>query len=450
MKKALPLPDFVVSFKDIFRKAGFQIYLVGGPVRNLLLNKPIDNWDFTTNAHPDDIQKLFPDSVYNNDYGTVIVPIKISDDEKVICEVTPYRKEGKYSDSRHPDDISWADTLEEDLVRRDFTINALAYDGEDLIDITDGLQDLEKKVVKAVGDPDIRFQEDALRLIRAIRFCSQLEFTLDEKTKDSIQKNAHLIQNVSWERIRDEFLKILASNHPADGVLFLKQTGLLGYILPEIEACFDIEQKSPERHHIYDVGTHLIETLRNCSSSDPITRLAALLHDVGKKDTHQKNPETGIITFYNHEIVGANIANEVAERLRLSKKERYKLVKLVRYHMFSVSELQTDKAVRRFIRKIGTENIDDILVLRTADRVGSGAQETSWRTELFKKRIVEVQKQPFEIKDLKVTGHDVMQVLNIKPGPKIGEILKVIFEQVEDGKLQNEREILLEKIHEYN
>lgn len=288
MKKALPLPDFVMSFMDIFRKAGFQIYLVGGPVRNLLLNKSINNWDFTTNAHPGDIQKLFSDSVYNNDYGTVIIPLEISDSEKIICEVTPFRKEGKYSDSRHPDDISWADTLEEDLVRRDFTINTLAYDGEELIDITNGLQDLENKIVKAVGDPDIRFQEDALRLIRAIRFCTQLEFTLDEATKDSIQKNAHLIQNVSWERIRDEFLKILASNHPADGVLFLRETDLLHFILPEIEDCFNVEQKSPERHHIYDVGTHLIETLRHCSANDPITKLAALLHDVGKKIRSKK------------------------------------------------------------------------------------------------------------------------------------------------------------------
>jgi putative nucleotidyltransferase with HDIG domain len=279
-----------------------------------------------------------------------------------------------------------------------------------------------------------------------VRFATQLEFVIEDKTRESIIKNAHLLQNISWERIRDEFLKILSSDHPADGVLFLKQTGLLHFILPEIEECFAIEQKSPERHHIYDVGTHLIETLRHCFSADPITRLAALLHDVGKKDTQQIDPESGIITFYNHEIVGANIANTVAERLRLSKKERFKLVKLVRYHMFSVSELQTDKAVRRFIRKIGLENLDDILLLRTADRVGSGAQETSWRTELFKKRLIEVQQQPFEIKDLKITGHDVMQVLGIKPGPHIGDILEEIFEEVEDKKIENEREVLLERL----
>lgn len=448
MQKALSLPEFIVAFMDIFRKADYQIYLVGGPVRNLLLNRSIDNWDFTTNANPDQIQKLFSEALYNNNYGTVLIPLTVAE-EKVLCEVTPYRKEGQYSDGRHPDDISWADTLEEDLVRRDFTINSLAYDGVKLVDITGGLKDLEGKIVKAVGDPDKRFQEDALRLIRAVRFATQLEFQIEKETLASIVKNAQLIQQISWERIRDEFFKILSSGKPADGVLLLRETGLLGYILPEIEACFAVEQKSPERHHIYDVGTHLVETLRNCTSTDPITRFAALLHDVGKKDTHEKDAETDIITFYNHEIVGANIANSIAERFRLSKKERFKLVKLVRYHMFSVSELQTDKALRRFIRKVGLDNLEDILLIRTADRVGSGALETSWRTELFKKRLLEVQKEPFEIKDLKISGVDVMEILNIKPGPRIGDILKEIFAEVEEKKLENKREILLQKVREY-
>jgi tRNA nucleotidyltransferase/poly(A) polymerase len=217
MKKALPLPDFVVSFMDTFRKAGFEIYLVGGPVRNLLLQKPINNWDLTTNAQPEEIQKLFSDSVYNNDYGTVIIPLEIAgNEEKIIFEVTPFRTEGTYSDGRHPDDIIWANSINDDLVRRDFTINALAYDGENLIDITEGLKDIDKKIIRAVGDPDKRFQEDGLRLIRAVRFATQLEFVIEDKTRESIIKNAHLLQNISWERIRDEFLKILSSEHPAN------------------------------------------------------------------------------------------------------------------------------------------------------------------------------------------------------------------------------------------
>lgn len=450
MKNALDhdikVPNHIVSFMDTFRKAGFEIYLVGGSVRDLILNRPIDNWDFTTNANPDEIQGLFEKTIYNNDYGTVIIPVELKDDIKILCEVTPYRKEGKYSDGRHPDSIEWADNIEDDVERRDFTINALAYDGETLVDIVGGLDDMKAKVIKAVGDPDRRFKEDGLRLMRGIRFASQLEFMIEDETRDSIGRNAGLIKNISWERIRDEFLKILASDHPAEGIIFLKQLNILQEILPEVDACFAIEQKSPERHHIYDVGTHLIETVRHIPSKDPITRFAGLLHDVGKKDTLDVDPETGIKTFYNHEIVGANIANEVGERFRLSKKDRYKLVKLVRYHMFSVSEKQTDKAVRRFIRKVGKEDLQDMLDLRTGDRIGSGAKPTSWRTELFKDRLIEVQKKPFTVHDLKISGDDVMKKLNIKPGPIIGEILENLFEEVVESGLKNEKQVLLDRL----
>jgi putative nucleotidyltransferase with HDIG domain len=361
----------------------------------------------------------------------------------LLLEITPFRREDTYSDGRHPDEVKWAKTLEEDLARRDFTIGAMAYDGQKVIDLFDGQTDLKNKVIRAVGDPDKRFGEDALRFLWAVRFSAQLGFLIEPTTLESIKKNAALIQKISWERIRDEFYKILLSPHPTEGILFLRSTGLLKYILPELDVCFDVPQKSPGRHHIYDVGTHLVKSLEHCTSTNVITRFATLIHDIGKAPTFHQDPDTQMITFYNHEVVGAQQAKTIAKRLRLSNNDSDKLVTLVRHHQFTVTEEQTDRAIKRFIREVGLENVQDMLDLRTGDRLGSGSNETSWRTELFKKRIEEVQKQPFSVKDLKIDGHDVMEVLGIPPSKKIGDILDAIFEQVDTGTLKNDRELLL-------
>jgi tRNA nucleotidyltransferase/poly(A) polymerase len=443
------LPKEVVTLMNHFKKNGFLIYLVGGAVRDLILKRETENWDFTTNATPEQIIQMFPDAFYNNTYGTVSLPVKITtgEQEKTITfEITPFRKESNYSDFRHPQKVEWAKTIEEDLARRDFTINAIAYDGEKLIDPFNGQEDIKNKLIRAVGDPDKRFSEDALRLLRAIRFASQLGLMIEEKTRNSIEKNASLITKISWERIRDEFLKILGSPHPSEGILFLRNTKLLFYILPELDVCFSIPQKSPKRHHIYDVGTHLVMSLKHCQSPDPITRFATLIHDIGKAKTFKKDEKNGLITFYNHEVVGKKLATAVAERFRLSNKQKEKLIRLVEYHQFTVSELQTDKAIRRFIRNVGKEYLDDIIALRFADRIGSGAKPDSWRFKLFRKRLIELQKEPFKITDLKINGHDVMQILGLKPEPKVGEVLKKIFEQVVDGKLKNDRELLLQEL----
>jgi len=447
-----PLPEAIKNIFSIFKKNGFEIYLVGGAVRDFLLGKNPKNFDFTTNATPKQIQSLFPNSFYNNTYGTVSIPLEIdnlSSLKKTIVEITPFRKEEDYTDFRHPEKIEWAKTLEEDLARRDFTINAIAYDGKKIIDPYHGQKDLKEKIIRCVGNPDKRFTEDALRLLRAIRFASQLGFLIEEKTRKAIEKNSQLITKISWERIRDEFLKILKSDHPAEGVLFLRNTGLLKYILPELDVCFSIPQKSPKRHHIYDVGTHLVMSLKHCPSKDEITRFATLIHDIGKAKTFKKDEKTGLITFYNHEVVGKKLAEKIAERFKLSSKQKEKLVRLVSYHQFTVSELQTDKAIRRFIRNVGKEYLLDMLDLRVADRLGSGAKATSWRLELFKKRLIEVQKEPFKITDLKVNGYDVMRILEIKPGPKVGEVLKYLFEKVVEKKLKNEREVLLKEIEKF-
>lgn len=444
----LTLPQFIKDIINKFEKNGFGIYVVGGAIRDLLLNKEVKNWDLTTSATPEEILKILPNSFLNNQYGTVSYPLKLNS-QTLILEITPFRREEKYQDFRHPEKIEWAKTIKEDLARRDFTINSIAYDGKNLIDPFGGQIDLKNKIIKAVGNPNIRFQEDALRLIRAIRFASQLGFFIEEKTLQAIKKNAYLIQKISWERIRDELLKILSSSHSADGILFLKNTGLLRYILPELDVCFSIPQKSPKRHHIYDVGTHLVLSLKYCPSKNPITRFATLIHDVGKAPTFKKDEKTGLITFYNHEVVGGKLAEKIAERFRLSNKEKEKLIALVKNHQFTVSEIQTDKAIRRFIRKVGKDYLQDILNLRVGDRLGSGAKPTSWRFELFKKRLQEVQKKPFSITDLKINGYDVMNTLNLKPGPKVGQVLKKIFEQVVENKLPNQRKILLEEIKKF-
>ncbi|HLD26958.1 MAG TPA: HD domain-containing protein [Patescibacteria group bacterium] len=440
MENKIIVPKNVGDILKIFAKNNFQIYIVGGAVRNLLLKKSVHNWDFTTNATPDQIQALFPESFYHNQYGTVTIKTTPP------FEITPFRTESNYRDTRHPSKIIWAHTIEEDLIRRDFTINAIAFDGHTIIDPHDGIHDLKRKIVRAVGDPNIRFTEDALRLMRAIRIATELQCVLEEKTQQSIMRNAHLLKNISRERVRDELFKILKSASPAEGIMSLKNTGLLPFIIPKLHHAFDIPQKSPKRHHIYDVGTHSVKSLEACVSNDVIVRLATLLHDIGKVETFRKDPKTSLITFFNHEIRGAQIVKKIADDLRLSAKEKEKLYILVRYHQFTVSELQTDRAIRRFIREIGTKNLEDMLIVRNADRIGSGAQPTSWRYELFKKRLIEVQKQPFAIKDLKIDGNDVMKILKINPSPQVGEILRQIFDDVVEKKINNDKTALLKRI----
>ena len=316
-----------------------------------------------------------------------------------------------------------------------------------LIDPFAGQEDIKDKLVRAVGDPNERFSEDGLRLMRAIRIATELMFTIEEKTFEAIRVNASLINKISKERVRDELFKILKSPNPYEGILLFKNSGLMQEILPEMEKTFGVEQKSPGRHHIYDVGTHSLYSLKHVAerNSDPVVRFATLIHDIGKPQTFKKLGN-GTITFYNHEIISAQIVKRIADRLRFSNKEKDKLYRLVRYHQFSVDERQTDSALRRFLRKVGLENVGDMLDLRVGDRLGGGARETSWRLEEFKKRLIEVQKQPFTVHDLKIKGNDVMKVLGIEPGPMVGKVLDKLFEEVVEKKIENEKSVLLNRI----
>jgi tRNA nucleotidyltransferase (CCA-adding enzyme) len=459
----IKLPEKVVKVMKKFTDSGAEIFVVGGAVRDLMMGRVIKDWDFATNLTPDDMKKLFPkNSFCENVYGTF--SIVVSKDE--IFEVTTYRTERDYDDSRHPSVVKWGKTLEEDLQRRDFTINAMAIGMQNpsgsatavpppldkggiksiykIIDLYNGQEDLKNKIIRTVGNPNDRFGEDALRMMRAIRIAAQLGFVIENKTFESIQKNAKSIEKIAGERIREELFPILTADRPADGLRVLKNSGILGILMPEILAGVDMPQKG---HHIFDVWNHGLEALNNCQSVNPITRLATLLHDVGKPVVTKGEGENR--TFYNHEVVGSRIAVRIGKLLRLSNKELDQLFRLVRWHMFTVEDTQTDKAVRRFIRNVTPEYLEEMISLRRADRLGSGAKESSWRWELFKKRLVEVQKQPFSIKDMKVNGKDVMETLKIKPGRKVGDILKALFVLVEEEPKLNDRKILLGKLKEF-
>lgn len=465
------IPQEVLTVYQKLTEHGFEAYLVGGCIRDLLLGKQSKDWDLTTNATPEDMLKIFPDGFYDNSFGTVGIPVVISNevrnpqtntlnhgdlssltrDDKSIIEITTFRTEQDYKDGRHPSHVAWGKTIEEDLERRDFTINAIAYDikTKTYIDPYHGQEDLTKKVIRAVGNPTQRFKEDALRLMRAVRFATQLGFTIEEATWKSIQEDAMLLPSISGERIRDELMKILASNYPYEGIMMLKNANLLQYILPELLEGIKLSQARPGRHHVHDVFTHNVLSLKECPSKDPLVRFATLIHDVGKSRVVGKD-ENGLVIFYNHEIAGAQLAYEICNRLHFSKKDRKKVVMLIRWHMFTVDEHITDSAVRRFIRRIGVDNVKDMIDLRIGDRLGSGTQTAeSWRLKKFKERIEQqLAPAPFSINDLAIDGNDIMQELGIKPGPQIGKLLQTLFEEVDENLELNTREYLLNRVKE--
>lgn len=452
----LTVPPPIIQVVKTLKKADFQVFLVGGPVRNLLLERSVKDWDFTTNATPDQILKLFPDAFYDNSFGTVGVVVNKDTPDQSVVEVTTFRTEQGYSDRRHPDTVTWGTTVEEDLSRRDFTVNAMAIEvlpGGDLdqkiIDPFSGQKDLEDKLIRAVGDPNERFKEDALRLMRAIRFATQLSFTIEQDTLASITEDASLLKHIASERIHDEFLKILASDYPFEGVMLLKNTELLTYILPELLEGIGVSQKRPGRHHTTDVFEHNIFSLKFCPSGDPIVRFATLIHDIAKPRVATKDAE-GFVIFHNHEIIGSRMAAIICDRLRFSKKDKEKIVKLIRWHMFTVDEHITDSAVRRFIRRIGVENVQDMMDLRIGDRLGGGTQTAeSWRLKLFKKRVEEqLAPAPFSVNDLAIDGNDIMQELKIKPGRQVGDLLQKLFVEVDEDLSKNNREFLLKRLKE--
>lgn len=436
----MEIPLYVKSAIKKIKQAGFDAYIVGGCVRDTLMHKKPKDWDITTDARPETINELFEGSKYENSFGTVIAPIKDGEELIDVIEITTFRSEQGYSDRRHPDEIKFEDTLDKDLERRDFTINAMALsylekgdNGYEVIDLFGGRKDLDKRVIRAVGEPMERFKEDALRMMRAIRFACQLDFTIEPKTERAMVKMAGSLKFIANERIRDELVKILESDNPYGGIMHLHQAKLLQYILPELERGIGMEQN---RHHTYSVFKHSVYSLKYCPSKDWRVRLAALLHDIAKPST--KKIIDGEATFYNHDMLGGKIAKKICERLKFSKKDTEKVVNLVRHHMFyyNVGEV-TESSVRRLIVKVGEENLKDLIDIRIADRLGSGVPKAKpYKLRHLEYMLQKVREDPISPKMLKINGDEIMKILDIRPSPKIGAILDLLLSEViEDPKL---------------
>ena len=437
------VPEEVRKVAALLRKAGFESYLVGGCVRDLVIGRSPKDWDVTTNAKPEDIQKAFPDSFYENDFGTVGVKTDSEDERLAVIEVTPYRTETGYSDKRRPDKVEFGDSLEEDLARRDFTINALAYDDSkgQIVDPYKGQEDIGHKVLRTVGNPEKRFEEDALRLMRAVRLVAELGFALDADTAAAIQKKAHNLGHISKERIRDEFVRILNSSQPMMAFVLCQQLGLLEYIAPDLLRGIGIDQNQA---HSYTVFEHNLRALQHAADKEWSfdIRLAALFHDISKPETRRRSDEKNDWTFHGHEVVGSRVTRKTLEDLRFSRETIEKVSKLVRWHMFfSDPDQITLSAVRRMIRNVGEENIWDLLNLRICDRIGTGRpKEQPFRFRRYKAMVEEALRDPISVKMLKIDGQVLMERLHVQPGPRMGWILSALLDEVlEDPKRNTEK-----------
>ena len=448
------IPKEIDGVINILKNSGHEAYLVGGCVRDILLSPPAGgepkDWDITTNARPEEIQKIFPDSVYENNFGTVGVKTGSEDPKLKIVEITTYRLEGRYSDKRHPDEIKFAKTVQEDLARRDFTVNSLALSLADgvageIIDPFGGQEDLKNKIIRAVGNPEERFQEDALRMMRAVRFMAQLGFALEENTEAAVKKHSGLLEFISKERIRDEFSKLLMTDLAAEGIRKMQEIGILKYVVPELEEGVGMGQN---KHHIYSVFEHNIRSLQYAVEQNFLLdiRIASLLHDVGKSRT--KRGDGLDSTFYGHQVVGEKMVLEILDRLHFSREMIEKIALLVREHMFVYDpDTVTDAGARRLIRRVGKENLEDLFKLREADRIGSGVPKAQpYRLRHLKFRIEKVSQDPVSAKMLKVNGGDVIKEAAVQPGPKVGQILAILLEEVLDDPLLNEKEVLVNRI----
>lgn len=451
------IPKKVLFCIEQLQAKNFEAYIVGGCTRDLLRGVEPNDWDITTNATPEQIQAVFLDknikTFYENDFGTVGVAFPLKNDRFEIVEITTYRNEATYSDSRHPDKVTWSKTIEEDLKRRDFTINAIAIspkkDGFDVIDLFNGQEDLKKKIIRTVNDPNDRFTEDALRMMRAIRLEAVLGPTwkIEEKTLEAIKNNAKLLEKISQERIRDELMKIIMSKNAAKGIESLRNSGLLIYIIPELEEGYEIEQN---KHHIYDCYRHNLESLAYSAKKnfDFDVRMAALLHDIGKPRTKRGFGDSA--TFYNHEIVGAKMTEKILNRLKFPKKDIESIVNLVRYHLFyyNVDEVG-ESSVRRLIRNVGLESVEKLLQLRMCDRIGSGCPKAEpYKIRHLKYMIEKVSKDPVSVKMLKINGKEVMDMLNLNPSPKVGMILDILLEDVLNEPKRNNKRYLKKRLIE--
>lgn len=423
-------------------ESGHECYLVGGSVRDLILGRPVYDFDFATDAHPTVVTKLFRRTVPTGiKHGTVTVLIRDR-----AYEVTTYRADGTYLDGRRPESVTFSKTLREDVARRDFTINGLAYDvlREEIIDYVEGLEDLARRSIRTIGDPLARFTEDGLRPFRACRFAAALEFGIEPETLDAIPQTLEVARLVAVERVRDELMKMLAAPRPSVGLEYLRVSGLMDLVLPELARCHGVSQN---KYHVYDVYYHSLYSCDAAPAERPVIRLAALLHDLGKIPTRRAGDD-GEATFYNHEVVGTRMAKAVMKRLKFPAEDIQKVANLVNNHMFHYTDEWTDGAVRRFMRKVDLENLEDLFALRLADRRGNGQRDglPAPIRELMRRIDTVIEEEnAIKVTDLDINGHVIMQEFGVAPGPIIGKILNELLELVLDDPALNARDVLVER-----
>jgi tRNA nucleotidyltransferase (CCA-adding enzyme) len=434
-------PSEVLSICNALRAKGKRAWVVGGCVRDALLGRSVSDWDVATDARPDEMLRVFPRAIPTGiKHGTVTVRAGAH-----AVEVTTLRGEGIYSDGRRPDEVQFTDDIVADLGRRDFTVNAIAYDPvtAELIDPHGGQRDLGLRVIRAVGDPLERFAEDGLRVLRAARFTATLEMDLDPGTLLAIRPTLDTYRKVSQERVRDEWLKTMKARRPSRAFEVMRVSGILGITCPEIELGVGMRQN---KHHAFDVWRHGMECMDACAG-DPILRVAALLHDVGKPQSRSFSDKTGEYTFYDHDRIGAEIADPICARLRFSNDDRLRITSLVRHHLFHYTDEWNDATVRRWIRRVGPERLQDLYALNEADVRAKGLDASSDLAALTAlrahvKAVLEAG-AALTTKDLHINGADLMRELALPPGPDLGRILRHLLERVVSDPTLNERETLL-------
>jgi tRNA nucleotidyltransferase (CCA-adding enzyme) len=442
-EKLKKLPPAVLQAMKRLQDGGYQAYLVGGSLRDLLLGKTHSDWDLATDAPPNAVMQIFP-----HHYPTGIAHGTVTAHYRGLAfEITTFRSEGTYTDGRHPDSVAFVSSIEEDLSRRDFTINALAYDPfvDRFLDLFRGTADLSKGIIRAVGDPDERFNEDGLRPLRAIRFAVQLNFDIEEQTYSAISRAKERFLQVSAERVRDEMQKIMFAEKPSLAFELLRDVGYLEHILPELLEGWSVPQNE---FHAYDIYGHGLETCDAAPKDKQAVRWSALLHDIGKAKTRVEHPD-GRVTFYMHQEVGAKSALAALRRLRFSAKEAGYIAHLIRHHMFNYTPDWSDSAVRRFVRKVGKENIADLFDLRLADWKGNGlTRGFPTYLDIFRDRIEAIiaAGDALTVRDLAIDGEQVMKLLNIPPGPQVGEILERLLAMVLDNPQCNTAAYLKEQV----
>jgi tRNA nucleotidyltransferase (CCA-adding enzyme) len=460
------LEKIIAQIKTL-QSAGYEAYLVGGCVRDMIMGRTPNDWDITTDANPEQIMQVFETAgfrvVYENTFGTVGIVDEAEEPDSSIrtVEITPYRLDVGYTDHRHPDQVVFSKKLEDDLMRRDFTINAMAYNPSigHLVDLYKGHEDIKDMSIRAVGNPDERFKEDALRMMRAVRFSAQLGFSVSHETMQAIFENAGLLEKVSRERIRDEFIKIIVSREPSVGIGFLVKLGLMQHVIPELLEGIKCEQKGA---HIYDVFDHLCHALQHAADKNYSfhVKLAALFHDIGKPRTRRYDKNKDKYTFFGHEVVGARMTKDIMSRLKFPKRDIEMVSRLVRWHMFfSDTEIITLSPVRRMINNMAPTDAEkdvsredhpiwELMRIRECDRVGMKKKEAPYRLRKYFAMIEEALRDPISVSQLKIDGNYMIKEMHMKPGPRMGWMLHALLEEIIEDPTKNTLEYLVSRVAE--